>query len=49
MKRPADITEYFIGRIMLRFIGSNSYVAFTDIVIWLFKFTSKYIMYFTKF
>ena len=45
------IKEYFMEKVMLGFIGSNSNMAFaiTDIVIWLFKFAVKYIMYFTEF
>ena len=40
-----------MGKVMLGFLGSNSNMVFaiTDIVIWLFKFAVKYIMYFTKF
>ena len=45
------IKEYFIEKVMLGFIGSNSNMpfVFTDIVIWLFKFAVKYFMYFTEF
>ena len=50
-KKVRVIKEYFMGKVMLGFIGSNSNMAFaiTDIIVWLFKFTIKYVMYFTKF
>ena len=45
------IKEYFMGKVMLGFIGSNTNraLAITDIIIWLFKFAVKYIMYSTEF
>ena len=43
LKKLRVIKEYFMGKVMLGFIGSNSNMAFviTDIVIWRFKFAVK--------
>ena len=51
LKKLMAIKEYFMGKVMLGFIGNNSNMAFaiTDIVIWIFKFAIKYIMYLTEF
>ena len=48
LKKLRVIKEYFMRKVMLGFIGSNSNMAFviTDIVISLFKFA---VMYFTEF
>ena len=51
LKKLRVIKESFMGKVMLRFVGNNSNMAFaiTDVVIWLFKFAVKYIIYFTEF
>ena len=51
LKKLRVIKEYFMGKVILGFVGSNSNMAFaiTDVVIWLFKFAVKYIIYFTEF
>ena len=48
LKKLRVIKEYFMRKVMLGFIVSNSNMAFviTDIVIWLFKFTVMYIIKF---
>ena len=48
LKKLRVIKEYFMRKVMLGFIVSNSNITFaiTDIVIWFFKFA---VMYFTEF